>query len=136
MLWNSYPFMTYPTFSFPPTIRRICPLMNSSPLWTGTKIFPHSFQRSRPRRRNPVPSLNASSLSPFLSGSVSLFHWPFSPLVSISYLVCFPFLFLQLLHIRSAALAHRSVSSFLYRPTHPSISLIGSAMWKPTLSPT
>ena len=75
----------------------------------------------RPRHLTPLepgPFLFQTRLlvSPFLSWSVPLFHRSFGPLVSISYLVCFPLQIPQLLRIRYAASASRSVSpSYIVR---------------------
>ena len=56
----------------------------------------------------------AFSVSPISSWSILLFHWPFSPLVSISYLICFPLYILQLLCNCAAAPGSPSISPSTY----------------------
>ena len=103
MLWNSYPYMTSPTFSSLPTLTCISPSTNSSPPWTDTRTFPHSPQTPHSLRQNSVLFLDASSLfhlsCPVLSRSSigPLVHWfPFHILcaflfrITVLHLLCSP----------------------------------------------
>ena len=63
LLWNSCPYMTYPTFSFLLTVNCISPLTSISPHRTSTGTFPHSSRTPRSPRWNLVPFLDAPSLS-------------------------------------------------------------------------
>ena len=109
--------MTYPIFSSLQITHHIFPLKNSSPLWTDNGTYPHSSLIPPFPRWNPVPILRCVLLvSPISSWSVSLFHRPFGPLVSISYLVCFPLWIPQLLRFHYAAPAFHSISPFSIAP--------------------
>ena len=90
----------------------ISPLMNSSPHRTDTRTHPHSSPMPRTSETRSVPIIDASSCFTFLVLIHSLFHRSFSPLVSISDIVCFPLSSPQLLCIRYAAPALPSVSPF------------------------
>ena len=66
VLRNSCPYTIYPTFSFPPTEHPISPSTISSLHWTDTKICPRSLPTLRSSKRNPVPTIDASSCFTFL----------------------------------------------------------------------
>ena len=66
LLRNSCRYMTYPTFSSPPTDHPISPSTNSSLRRTDTGTYPHSPSTPRSARRNSVPILDASSCFTFL----------------------------------------------------------------------
>ena len=74
--------------------------MNSLPLQTGTKTFPHSSQKPHSLRQNSIPFLDASSL--FHLFHLDLFHSSTGPLVHWS-----PFLILYAFHF-----SFRSCSTF------------------------
>ena len=135
MLQNSCLYTTYPTFSFPPTPSRISPSMNSSLPQTDIRTYPHSSPTAHPLRRISDPFLDAFlfcfiSLNPFCPSTSPLDCWsPFH----------FSYAFLFRFHSCSAfAMQHWLFVPFslsvLYHSLFP--FLIGSAMWKPTLSLT
>ena len=136
LLRNSCPYMIYPTFSSPPTEPPISPSTNSSLHRTNTRISPHSLLTPHSSKRNPVPTIDASSCFTFLvfdplrSSTGPSVRWtPFSS----SYVFLFRF------HSCSAfAAQHRSPVPFPLSTLYDSLSLspIGSVMWQPTLNLT
>ena len=58
--------MTFPTFSFLPTLTCISPSTNSSPLQTGTGTFPHSSPMPYSLRQNSIPFLDTLLCFTFL----------------------------------------------------------------------
>ena len=66
LLRNSCPYMTYPTFSFPPMEDPISPSTNSSLHWTDTRTHPRSSPTPHASETRSVPILDASSCFTFL----------------------------------------------------------------------
>ena len=91
MLWNLCPYTISPTFSFPLTHSCISLSINSSPLWTSTRTFPHSSQMPCSLKQNSVPFLDAFLCFTFfvlICFTPPLVLWYL--LVSMSHLICFP----------------------------------------------
>ena len=136
MLQNLCPSMTSPTFSFPLTPSRISLSKNSSCLQTDNGTYSHSSLTPCSLRQNPVPFLTSpslfhlSSLDPFRSSTGPSARWsPFH----ISYVFHFRFR-----SCSTSATQHQLSVLFLLSVSHHSLFpfLVGSAMWKPTLSLT
>ena len=136
LLRTSWPLTISPIFSSPPITHPISPSKISSPRQTNFGTNPHSSPKPHSPKRNPVPSLDASSLShlscldPFRSSTGPSVRWsPFH----ISYAFLFGFRSCS----TNAAQYWLSVP-FSHSTSYDSLIsfLIGSAMWQPTLNPT
>ena len=135
LLRNLCPYTTYPTFSFPPTPSCISPSMNSSLSRTNIGTYPHLSPMAHPLRRNSNPFLDVFL---FCFISLNLFCPSTGPLDCWSpFHFSYAFLF-RFCSCSTFTMQHRLFIPFplsvLYHSLFP--FLIGSAMWKPTLSLT
>ena len=132
LLWNSSVSTTFPTFSFPPTLNHIFPLMNSLPRWTDTRTFLDSFPTPHSLRRNSIPIIDVLLCFTFLISDPS--HSSTGPSVC-----WFPFLSCMFSSLDSAAAPHslRSTSSSFHFPFHLSLlqSLVNTLSYDFSLSP-